>query len=183
MNGRSSNEERFQALFRKYHRSIVRYFIRAFRVTEEDAEDLAQDTFTRCFQAIDDYRGDAEWAFLEMIALNVGRNRVRGLNTHKRKGETLAIDDPNEAYEPVAPPGPDYAELEEAELKLKRLHAAIAELPPGQRQAVQLYLDDFTYEEIRKVLQISTDAVKSRLRDAKKLLRARLGDVDLPEDE
>jgi DNA-directed RNA polymerase specialized sigma24 family protein len=47
-----------------------------------------------------------------------------------------------------------------------------------------LWLNEFTYDEIAKFLRISVDAVKSRLRDAKKFLRARLGDGNaLPEDE
>ena len=84
----------------------------------------------------------------------------------------------------IMPDGPDYAERQQEALRKQRLRDAIIALTPGQRECIQLRLDDFTYEEIAKVLRISVDAVKSRLRDAKKILRERLGDGDaLPEDE
>jgi DNA-directed RNA polymerase specialized sigma24 family protein len=47
-----------------------------------------------------------------------------------------------------------------------------------------LWLEDFSTEEISRALQISIVAVKSRIRDAKRTLRERLGDKGaLPEDE
>ncbi|HJQ35585.1 MAG TPA: sigma factor-like helix-turn-helix DNA-binding protein, partial [Thermoanaerobaculia bacterium] len=86
--------------------------------------------------------------------------------------------------EPPAPEEPDYAERQEAALRRKRLYDAISSLSPAQRECVQLWLDDFKYDEIARALRTSMDAVKSRLRDAKRILRARLGGDDmLPEDE
>jgi len=115
----------------------------------------------------------------------VAYNKIRSQKAIKRTAEIVDIDDPNHLRrEPAAPEELDYAERQQASLRLERLHAAIAELPEGQRQCMQLWLADFKYHEIAKFLGISIDAVKSRLRDAKKLLRARLGDGDaLPEDE
>jgi DNA-directed RNA polymerase specialized sigma24 family protein len=43
---------------------------------------------------------------------------------------------------------------------------------------VHLQLQDYTYDEIAAALRVTVDAVKSRLRDAKKSLRARLGDAE-----
>ena len=86
--------------------------------------------------------------------------------------------------EPAAPALPDYARREEAALRSKRLRDSIAGLPPGSRECIQLWLDEFTYDEIAKFLRITVDAVKSRLRDARKTLRAKLGDPNaLPEVE
>ena len=175
----SSREERFAALYRKYWRRMNTFFMRAFRVTEQDAEELTQDTFVRFLQALDEYRGDAEWAFLEKVARNVGYNRVRSANTKKR-GEgvkPVEIDDRDKfAHEPAAPEAPDYAERQHQALQKKRLYDAIASLPAGQRQCLQLWLDDYQYNEIATILRITQDAVKSRIRDAKRLLRDRLGD-------
>jgi RNA polymerase sigma-70 factor (ECF subfamily) len=179
-----TNNERFRSIYQRYYRRVVRFFVQAFHLSEEDAEDLAQDTFLRFYEALDEYRGDAEWAFLETTARNVAYNRIRSQKTAKRGAKTVDIDDPAFGYDPPAPAGPDYAEMEEAALRWKRLGDAIAELPAGQRQCVQLWLADFTYEEIAAFMGISVDAVKSRLRDAKKTLRARLGEKEaLPEDE
>jgi RNA polymerase sigma-70 factor (ECF subfamily) len=178
-------DERFKTLYQKYYRRVVRFYVRAFRIAEEDAEELAQEAFIRFYEAMDEYRGEAEWAFFETISRNVAYNRIRSRKTQKRNARTVDIDDPElTRNEPQAPPEPDYAERQEVASRRKRLYEAIAELPPGQRECVQLWLDDFKYGEIARALRISIDAVKSRLRDAKRILRAKLGDDGmLPEDE
>jgi RNA polymerase sigma-70 factor (ECF subfamily) len=182
--GNGRDHDRFRSLYEKYFRRLVRYFVRVFRVTEDDGKDLAQDTFVRFLSAKVEYRGEAEWAFLEKIARNVGFNRVRGLNTAKRGAvKPLALDDPETRLREQAHE-PDYVTPIDDAAKLKRLQAEIQRLPPGQRQCLQLWLSDLKYEAIARVLGISLDAVKSRLRDAKNLLRERLGEeTGLPEDE
>ena len=82
-----------------------------------------------------------------------------------------------------APEEPDYAERQHAALLRRNLHDAVAALPDGQRQCLSLWLAGFKYDQIGKTLRITVDAVKSRLRDAKKQLRARLGADTLPEDD
>ena len=183
-NGGDRNE-RFKTLYQKYYRRVVRFYVRAFRFAEEDAEELAQEAFLRFYEAMDEYRGDAEWAFFESVARNVAYNKIRWRKTQKRNARTVDIDDPEVSRnEPPAPEQPDYAEQQHEALQRKRLYGAISELPPGQRECVQLWLDDFKYGEIATALHTSMDAVKSRLRDAKRQLRARLGeDGTLPEDE
>jgi RNA polymerase sigma-70 factor, ECF subfamily len=179
-----TNDDRFQALYRKYYKRMVRFYVLSFRVTEEDAEELTQDAFFRFLEAMDEYRGDAEWAYLETIARNVAYNRIRSQKTAKRGADTVDIDDRNCVPEPVAPAEPDYAQRQEDARRSKLLRDAIAELPAGSRECIQLWLNDFKYDEIARFLGITLDAVKSRLRDAKKILRARLGDNNaLPEDD
>jgi RNA polymerase sigma-70 factor (ECF subfamily) len=177
-----TKDERFKSLYQRYYRRIVRFYGSAFHLAEEDAKELAQDTFLRFYQAMGEYRGDAEWAYLEEIARNVAYNKIRAQKTAKRSGTTVDIDDPNTRV-PAAPQPPDYAERQEQAVRLDELRRAIEELPDGQRHCLQLSLDDFRYEEIARFLGISVDAVKSRLRDARKVLRARLGADPLPEGE
>ena len=179
-----TKDDRFRSLYQKYYWRVVRFYVRSFRLPEEDAQDLAQDAFLRFYEALDEYRGDAEWAFFETIARNVAYNRIRSQKTAKRSAKMVDIDDPDFTHQPAAPAVPDYAQREEEALRNKRLYDAIAELPHGQRECIQLRLDDFKYDEIAKFLGLTLDAVKSRLRDAKKILRARLGDDHaLPEEE
>ena len=181
MTTQMGRHERFEAIYRKYYARVYRYYRRC-RVADDEAHDLAQESFKRFYESMDRYRGDAEWGFLETIALNVLRNWVRAGKTAKRSMTLVEIDDPEFKHEPAAPEGPDYADRQEQALTRKRLHEAIAELSDGQRQCMKLWLEDFQYDEIAAALRISMDAVKSRIRDAKKLLSQRLGDR-LPEDE
>ena len=97
----------------------------------------------------------------------------------------IDLDDPVvKRNEPAAPAEADYAERQHQEMRLKRMRDAIAQLPPGQRQCIQLQLEDRKYDEIAAILRITVDAVKARLRDARRTLRERLGaEGALPEDE
>jgi RNA polymerase sigma-70 factor (ECF subfamily) len=179
-----ANDERFQSLYRKYYRRIVRFYVQSFHLSEEDAEDLTQEAFVRFLEAIDEYRGDAEWAFFETIARRVAFNKIRSQKAAKRSANTVDIDDPNFDNEPAAPAQPDYAELEQQAIRQQQMRRAMAELSRGQRECLQLWLAGYKYNEIAKLLKISDDAVKSRIRDAKKILRDRLGNgTGLPEDE
>ncbi|HYO75588.1 MAG TPA: RNA polymerase sigma factor [Thermoanaerobaculia bacterium] len=184
-NGGGDRDELFRSLYQKYYRRMVRYYTRVFRLSEEDAEELAQDAFIRFYQAMKDYRGDAEWAFFEAIARNLGYNRVRSLATGKRGAQTVTLDDPAVLKrEPMAREEPDYAERQHETMRLERLRDEITKLPRRQRQCLQLRLNEQTYEEHATHLQITIDAVKSSVRDAKRLLRERMGDDGmLPEDD
>ena len=177
-----TKDDRFKSLYQKYYIRIVKFYVRSFRLSEDDALDLAQDAFTRFYQAMDEYRGDAEWAFFETIARNVAFNRIRAQRTGKRSAVLVDMDDPK-AQKLAAPADADFAERQEQAMRLRQLREAIAELPDGQRQCVELRLQEFKFVEIAKFLGMTVDAVKSRMRDAKKNLQAKLGAVSLPEDD
>jgi RNA polymerase sigma-70 factor (ECF subfamily) len=182
LGGGDGREQRFEAIYRKYYGRVWRFY-RAQRVPEDEAHDLCQDTFKRLYESFVQYRGEGDWSYVETIARNVLYNAVRARATAKRSAELVAIDDPDFNQEPPAPEEQDYAEREEDELQRRRVRQAIDKLPPGQREAILLWIDDFKYDEIATTLRISMDAVKSRLRDAKRMLRAQLGAGELPEDE
>lgn len=178
--GGGSRDERFETLYRKYYGRVYKFF-RHF-AGDDEAQDLAQETYKRIYETFAQYRGEAEWAFIETTARNVLLNSIRARKTAKRNAPIVDIDGPGFDHDPPAPPQPDLAERQEAELRKASLWAAIAELPEGQRQCMELWLGDTKYEAIARTLGISVDAVKSRLRDARKALRTRLGE-SLPEDE
>jgi RNA polymerase sigma factor (sigma-70 family) len=170
-------DERFKSLYQKYYRRMVKYYVHAFRLEQEDAEELTHDAFLRFYEAMDEYRGEAEWAFFESIARNLGINRIRSRDTIKRKMEYVDLEHPKAV-------AAGHAAQQHDALERKMMHDAIAALAPSQRQAIQLWLDGFKYDEIARVLRTTPEGVRSRLRDARRLLRARLGDdVTFPEEE
>jgi len=187
MTTRDDGEDRddlFRFLYKRYYARMLRYFRQVFHLSEADAQELTQDSFLRFYRAMDDYRGEAEWALLETIARNVGYNRVRSVNTVKRgsvRPESLEDGEPRNDPADVEQRHPVDTMIETE--RLRRVRQAIDELPKGQRQCLQLWLEDFSHEEISRTLRISIVAVKSRIRDAKRALRERLGDEGaLPEE-
>jgi RNA polymerase sigma-70 factor (ECF subfamily) len=178
----TAHDQRFEALYRSHYARVWRYY-RACRVADDEAHDLAQDAFKRLYERMEQVRGEDEWPFLQAIARSVLLNKIRDQKTAKRNTRIVEIDAPQFTHELAAPEGPDYAEQQHAAWQRKNLYDAVSELPDGQRQCLGLWLGGFKYDEIGRTLRITVDAVKSRLRDAKKQLRARLGAETLPEDE
>jgi len=172
-----TRSERFDAIYRRHYARVWRYY-RANRVSDDEAHDLAQDTFKRLWERLDLFRGEdaAIWPFLETIALNVFRNWLRAGRTAKRGAPVVDIDDPQLTDQLPAPEEPDYADREQAARRSEELHREMAALPAGQKQVLRLWMEGYTLKEIADALRISIDAVKSRLRDARKMLRKRLGD-------
>ncbi len=179
-----TRDDLFRLLYGRYLSRMIRYFRQVFHLSEEDAWDLAHDSFIRFYKAMDVYRGEAQWALLETIARHVGYNRARSLHTAKRGGaRTEPLDDGEQRHDlPDVRQGDPVESMIKAE-QLQRIQQAIAELPKGQRQCVQLALEDRSQEEIAQELRISVVAVKSRIRDAKRALRERLGEeAPIPEE-
>ena len=183
-NVNGGHDELFRSMYSRYYARMLRFFRRVFRVSEADAEELTQDSFVRFYRTMDEYRGEAEWALLETIARNVGLNRVRSQQTIKRGAvKPDSLDDWDHEDHPEATQTHPLDRKIDTERKT-RLRNAIDELPKGQRQCVHLLLEDRSYDEIASALRISLDAVRSRIRDARRLLKERLGDEGvLPEDE
>lgn len=178
--GGGRDDQRFEALYRKYYGRTYRFF-RQYGVADDEAHDLAQVTWARIYETFAQYRGEAEWAFIETSARNQLFNWIRARKTAKRDGDVSSITEIEFKVEPESEQ-PDLAERQQSQINKARLWAAIAELPEGQRQCMELWLGETKYEAIAKTLGITVDAVKSRLRDAKRALRSKLGE-SLPEDD
>jgi RNA polymerase sigma-70 factor, ECF subfamily len=172
--GGDPQEARFKAAYSRYYNRVVRYYTRAFNLAEDDAADLAQQAFLRFYEALAHYRGEAEWAYLETVVRNVAYNRIRALKSASRSAQVVSIEDARAKRQTPVQPPVDHASREADALRRKQLHDAIAALPEGQRHAIQLWLDGFHYTDIAHALGVSVDAVKSRLRDAKRHLRPNL---------
>jgi RNA polymerase sigma-70 factor (ECF subfamily) len=182
--GNDGGEAWVQDLYVRYYKRVV-YFFRnsSFRFSLEDARDLAQDVFLSVYKARDQYRREAELGYIMTIARRVALNRLRANRAGSRDAIVESIDDVLE--------GPVEAPRQERDLETSRLKEAIAKLRHHLRICLLLYLDGFQYAEIAAVLHLSVDGVRSRLKEARVLLRQMLVEEpsgivwpsDLPEDE
>lgn len=183
MSGRDGSDDRFEKIYRRFYARVWRYF-RSCRVSDDEAHDLAQDTFKRLYERMTTIRGENEWPFLQQIARTVFLNWYRAGRTQKRDvTKVVDLDDPDIAPQAaMVTVQPDLATKQERELRLTRLRDAIATLPAGQKQCIEFWLSGLSYTEIARTLGITLDAVKSRIRDAKRTLSTQLG-VTLSEDD
>jgi len=137
-----------------------------------DAEDLTQETYVRAFGAFGRFRlGTNLKSWLFTILRNINRNRARD-----RARAVVVVD--GEAVEQFD--GAD-ASRETPEARLLRhaesrdLRAALDSLPPALRQTVWLRdIEELSYAEIARRLNIPIGTVMSRLSRARELLYRRL---------
>ncbi len=157
--------------------SLYRTALRLTRVPA-DAEDLVQDTYLKAFRAADRFEpGTNLRAWLFTILHNTWRNRARD-----RARDTVAVDsDAVDRAADAPPPGvaggaPDTPEsLLLRDTLAPELQAAIDTLPDAFRQAVWLRdVEEFSYNEIARMLEIPVGTVMSRISRGRRLLYEQL---------
>lgn len=137
----------------------------------EDAEEVAQETLLRVFESLDQLREPEHvraWVF--RIAKNACLMKRRKSIFAPR--QELSLDE-------IVTDAPDSRRLPETEAIESQmrhsLHRAIAELPDTYRAVVLLRdLEELSTEETAQILDISTDAVKTRLHRGRLALRQML---------
>jgi len=152
--------------------------LRAFAVSltqnADKADDLVQETLVKAWDKHESFQpGTNLKAWLFTILHNTARNRSRD---RARSAVTIDSDSVERAAESMVDQGADTPEA----LLLKDtlnpdLQAAIDGLPEAFREAVWLRdVEDFTYAEIARVLQIPAGTVMSRISRGRRLLFERL---------
>jgi RNA polymerase sigma-70 factor (ECF subfamily) len=135
-----------------------------------DAEEVAQDTFLRAYRALVTYPPDRvrdlkQKAWLHRIAVNVVRNRVRGV-----KPRLVELN----GSESDHAPGPEAQAMRRADID--DLAARVADLPRRYREAVVLrHVQELSYAEAAETLGQPVGTVKANVHRGLKLLR---GDND-----
>lgn len=172
---RRRTPEAFQELFDLYSDKLFR-LTAGMCGSDEDAEDVVQESFLRFFESLDRFEGrSAIGTWLYRAAHNACIDRLR----RQRPTLELAEEDPEEDDLPMPTILADWEHLPEdlqaqAEFQAQ-LHAAIAELPPRLRAAFLLRdVEELSTEEAAQVLEIEPGALKVRLHRARLLLRERL---------
>ena len=160
----------FGELVRRYQRAVYRV---AYALTRDasDADDLAQETFVRAWQAIGRFRlGEPLYPWLSRIATNLAFSLFR---RRKRRPET--------PLEPLLEAGQqwgvedDPAERVERDERERHLQDAFAGLKPEHQAVLALrVVEEQSYEEIAMTLGVPVGTVMSRLSRARAELRVRL---------
>lgn len=144
----------------------LRRYARALTGERISADDLVQDTLERAWRKMHLFRSGTDLrAWLFTVMHNVYVNQVR-------TGRLAVVD------------GEDLSELPEHArdadgLAMRDLDRAIARLPDEQREVLLLVaLEDMSYDEAARALDIPIGTVMSRLSRAREKLRAMM--LDLP---
>ena len=166
----SGDDDAFGRIVRHYQRAIHRVAYGLVR-NAGDADDLAQETFVRAWQAIGRFRvGEPLYPWLARIAMNQAMSLFR---RRKRRPET--------PLEPLLEAGRQWGGGEDPAAqaadrdRAAHLEAALAELSHEHQSVLVLRaVEGLSYEEIADVLGVPAGTVMSRLSRARAELRARL---------
>src|SRR5690349_3851999 len=149
---------------------------------EQDAWDLAQDSFLKAWKSIGRFRGQSSfYTWLYRIVMNVTidwlrKKQVRGSGAEFDDAIQLREIDPASRTVPKAEALP-HQKMERQEIRA-RIEAAIAQLSPEHRAVILMKeMEDMQYHEIAESLGCSIGTVMSRLFYARKRLQNMLRDV------
>jgi RNA polymerase sigma-70 factor (ECF subfamily) len=170
-----ANRDEFERMVTAYERRIYNVALR-LAGNSDDAADLTQETFLRAFRAWGKFRGDsATYTWLYRILVNLNKDRI-GREVRRRDRET-SLETGGAESGPIVIEDSGDTPIREAERHEARgvLAEAIRDLPDGYRECVVLRdVEGLSYDEIAQVMEITVEAVRSRLARARQQLRQRL---------
>lgn len=160
---RAGDQSAMSELYDRYARVVYAVALRVLQDASA-AEDVLQDIFLQLWRkpdAFDASRGSLG-AWLAVICRHRAIDRLR-----KRRPE-VDIEDC------VIAGGPDLSDEAERGLMVEKVRAVLAEMNPGQRNALELaYFQGLTHTEIAQKTGEPLGTIKTRIRSALQLLRAK----------
>ena len=159
------------------HATPVFHFLCHMVGNEDDANDLAQETFVRVFRARASFRtGEKFSTWLLTIAANLARNHFRWRSRHPNvslEAETGETEQTLGGTLPANDPAPNEQAL--ATERAAAVRAAVGKLPEDLREAVVLCeWEELGVAEAAAILETTPKAVESRLYRARQILREKL---------
>jgi len=176
---RSGETEAFRTLVERHRRRLYAVLLR-LSGNPDLAEELAQETFVKAYQALGNFRGESSFGtWLVQIAIHASRDRMRAA----RRRDMVSLEAPRESTgprlvlvdaSPAADPGFEI-EAEEARSLMRR---ALADLPPEYREVLVLkHFEGCAYGEIASMTGDSVGTLKVRAYRARQMLKDRLTEL------
>lgn len=165
-------------------------FARAYQLLDnvQDAEEVTQDAFSRVYQNLQSFRGDAAFStWLYQIVTNLARNRFWFTMRRGRK-VNISLQQPfQDSMEHTwenrleCPRNQPQEETCLRELN-QSIQNALPSLPEIYREVLKLRIQrEMSYDAISQRLKLPVGTIKSRIARARKMLLQNLPDQLLPE--
>lgn len=172
---RAGEREAFGMLVSRYHKRIYRLAVHMLRDPVE-AEDVAQETFVRAYQALDRFEGNSQpFTWLYRIAVNLSLNIIRG----RRPRQELPEGDDPRVHAWLAKHAPqaavDPAKASDERHLARELVAGIDALSDTLRTTLILVcIDGLAHDAAAQVLGCPEGTVAWRVHEARRKLREHL---------
>lgn len=178
---KAGDSEAFDQLVARYRNRVFGMIYNMVH-NEQDAWDLAQDSFLKAWKSIGRFRGQSSfYTWIYRIVMNVTidwlrKKQVKGTGAEFDDQIALKEIDPASRTVPKAGALP-HERMQHAEIR-GRIEEAIAQLSPEHRAVILMKeMEDMQYHEMAESLGCSIGTVMSRLFYARKKLQNLLRDV------
>ncbi len=148
----------FEELYRRYYRKVLDKCYSLLK-NKQQAEEMAEDIFSKCFEKLPGFRGQASFSsWLYTISYNSCIDYLRHKkNSHypewNRENELPVVDEVDENANEI-----DYEKLQQI---LDLIH------PEEKALLFMKYMENISLKNIGESLRISEDAAKMRLKRAR----------------
>ena len=173
------HEAALNNLMERHAEKLFHYLLRSLQ-DDDDAADLAQETFVKVFQNRTKFDpGQKFTTWLYAIASNLVRDCYRWRSRHPQvslDAESEQTDTSLKDNLSASEPAPD--ERMQSEERAATVRKAVAALPEELRQPLILAIyQELSQAEIAQILKCSIKAVETRIYRARQQLRVGLNDV------
>jgi RNA polymerase sigma-70 factor, ECF subfamily len=167
----SGEIDAFQELVLRYHQKVYQVILGMLR-NQDDAMEVAQETFFRAFRKIKSFQGGSSfYTWLYRIAVNIAIDAQRRQKRSPLEFRETIEDSLDEQHDIGRDP---FSDVHDKQLREKLL-SAINDLTPEHKAVIVLRtLEGLSYKEIGEILECSEGTVMSRLHYARKKLQEKL---------
>lgn len=159
----SGDSQAFGELVYRYQDRLYSAVVHIIRCRTE-AEDIVQEAFVQAYVKLQTFKFNSQfytWLYRIAVNVSISHRRRRRVELSVEQNRDATGDEPLDAF--VSPSEP----LEQAERKQK-LERALALLTEEHRTIIVLrHMEEFSYEDIASILEISVGTVRSRLHRAR----------------
>jgi RNA polymerase sigma-70 factor, ECF subfamily len=165
---RKGDGDAYGDLVRMHERPLYAFLYRLAQ-DGETAREVTQEAFVKAWFSLAGFRGESSFrTWLHRIAINSWHNHLRA-----RKGH-LSLDDAPEAADEARPGAVEQLLEKEDQARLQR---AIGSLPPRQREALTLRVNEgYPFEQVAHVMGTTVGSAKASYFQAVQKLKAAMGE-------
>jgi RNA polymerase sporulation-specific sigma factor len=182
MRARNGDQSALDGLIRRYH-GFVRLKASSYFLAGGDAEDLVQEGLIGLYKAVRDFRADKETSFRSFAELCVTRQIITAiktatrfkhapLNTYVSFSQSPAGQDDSDCTLGDALPGPNVDEPPVVVISSQELQSLVFTLGTGlsplEADALRLYLEGSSYEDMAEELGCDTKTIDNALQRVKR---------------
>ncbi len=177
-----TSQSAYSHIIERYERKLERYIRRTILSTQEDVEDILQETFIKAYVNLADFDESLKFSsWIYKIARNECINFYRKNSRQPKTVPGILENEDGVVYERFVQESTQEAEVQ-ANITAEAVQKALLKINPKYREVIVLrYFEDKDYKEISDILKIPMGTVGTLLTRGKKQFAKSFGSNSLIE--